>query len=163
VAQQLAIEANWLAQKEEEIKGRANQMLASLKRGLDDAVREDYRQAEEEFKRCVELDPENAFAWINLAAAAMKTGRLEQAKYACEQAITLDPHSWLAHYNLGSLYAIRADKDSAIRELSEALRLVADGSSPPITLAEMAEQIRGDRSFDTLQKDRRFRQLLARN
>jgi tetratricopeptide (TPR) repeat protein len=160
---QLAVNSNWLTQKEEEIKGKADKTLASLKLGLAYTAREDYNQAQKEFRQSVEIDPENAFAWMNLAAADMKLGQLSQAKYACDKAITLDPHSWIAHYNLGSLYAINADKDNAIRELSEALRLVAEGQSPSITTATMAKQIKGDRSFDSLQKDRRFQELLARN
>jgi Flp pilus assembly protein TadD len=162
-AGQFSVESKWLSQKEEEIKANADKMLASLKKGLSYAAGEDYKQAEKEFRYCVEIYPESTSAWSNLAATSMKVGRMEEAKYACDKAITLDPHSWVAHYNLGSLYAMRGERDNAIRELSEALRLVSEGKSPQMTKAEMSEHIKGDRSFESLQKDRRFHELLARN
>lgn len=160
---QFSAESQWVSQREEQIKNDSNRLLSGIKRGLGYAASEDYTQAEREFRYCLEIDPESSPAWTNLAVVHIKTGHLEQAKQACDKAVSFDPQNWLARYNLGSLYAIKGDKDNALRELSEALRLVNEGQSPKITRAEVSKHIKADRSFGSLQNDRRFQELITRN
>ncbi|KAG5553327.1 hypothetical protein RHGRI_011257 [Rhododendron griersonianum] len=51
----------------------------------------------------IELRPNFADAWSNLASAYMRKGRLTEAAQCCRQALALNPHLVDAHSNLGNL------------------------------------------------------------
>jgi tetratricopeptide (TPR) repeat protein len=163
LARRQAVDPVWLVQKEKEIKDRSESASSSLRKGLIYAAQQDYRQAAREFKRGAEIDPDNSFLWANLAAAHIKLSEMDEAQSACQKAIALDSQNWLAHYNLGALNANRGDKDSAIRELSEALRLVTEDRARQVSTSEVTDYMKADQSLNSLRNDPRFLQLLARN
>ena len=51
----------------------------------------------------LQLRPNFADAWSNLASAYMRKGRLNEAAQCCRQALALNPHLVDAHSNLGNL------------------------------------------------------------
>ncbi|KAJ6379946.1 hypothetical protein OIU76_016577 [Salix suchowensis] len=51
----------------------------------------------------LQLRPNFADAWSNLASAYMRKGRLNEASQCCRQALALNPHLVDAHSNLGNL------------------------------------------------------------
>jgi tetratricopeptide (TPR) repeat protein len=161
-ANQLA-DPQWLAQQERQIQGISGQAASFSKRGLLYAAQGHYAQAVEEFQHSLKLNDNNALVWANLAAAYIKTNALQAAQSACERAIALDSRNWLAHYNLGALYAGKGNKDAAVFELSEALRFINEDQAQQILKGQVTEQLRADNSFDSLRADPRFRELLARN
>ena len=57
-----------------------------------------------EYKRAIELDPDNALAHTNLGAAYVNKDLLDQAIAEHKRAIELDPNNANAHYNLASAY-----------------------------------------------------------
>jgi Flp pilus assembly protein TadD len=53
----------------------------------------DYSQAEQHFRRTVEAVPENARAWISLAATLGAESRIEEAKAAVANALRIEPNN----------------------------------------------------------------------
>lgn len=151
-----------LEQRERETKERLHQSELSLKQGLLYAAQHNQQQAVQEFRHSAETDPANAFAWANLCGAYLTLNQAPNAEQACRRALTEDANNWLAHYNLGSLHAQRAQKDAAIQELSTALRIVAADRAQPVTPTAVAARLKTDQSFSQLRDDPRFLALLER-
>jgi TolB-like protein/Flp pilus assembly protein TadD len=63
----------------------------------------DFRAAEKEFRRALELSPGDAGAKNALSYSLMAQGRLAEAEQACREAILLDPLLTTLWYNLGRL------------------------------------------------------------
>ena len=68
----------------------------------------DFRAAEKEFRRALELSPGDAGAKNGLSFALMAQGRLAEAEQTCQQALSLDPLLITLWYNLGRLAAGRS-------------------------------------------------------
>jgi TolB-like protein/Tfp pilus assembly protein PilF len=67
----------------------------------------DFRTAEKEFRRALELSPNDAGAKNALSYSLMAQGRLAEAEQACREAISLDPLLTTLWYNLGRLAVAR--------------------------------------------------------
>jgi TolB-like protein/Tfp pilus assembly protein PilF len=63
----------------------------------------DFRAAEKEFRRALELSPGDAGAKNALSYSVMAQGRLAEAEQTCREAILLDPLLTILWYNLGRL------------------------------------------------------------
>ena len=63
----------------------------------------DFRVAEKEFRRALELSPGDAGAKNALSYSLMAQGRLAEAETTCREAILLDPLVTILWYNLGRL------------------------------------------------------------
>ena len=63
----------------------------------------DFRAAEKEFRRALELSPGDAGAKNALSYSLMAQGRLAEAEQTCREAILLDPLVTILWYNLGRL------------------------------------------------------------
>ncbi|KAG6586873.1 Vacuolar protein sorting-associated protein 27 [Phytophthora cinnamomi] len=75
----------------------------------------DFEGAVMELQRCVELDSDNAAAWLHLAKALDGTGEnSEDAEEAVRRALELEPASIGALSLLGKLLHLRGDHDDAI-------------------------------------------------
>jgi tetratricopeptide (TPR) repeat protein len=61
------------------------------KKGLSHAKIEDYEEAIRYFDKAVQLDPNNALAWISKANALTEYGNDEEARKCLERAKKLDP------------------------------------------------------------------------
>jgi serine/threonine-protein kinase len=79
----------------------------------------DFRVAEKEFRRALELSPGDASAKNALSYSLMAQGRLAEAEQTCREAISLDPLVTTLWYNLGRL-AVAAgryqDAEESIRK-----------------------------------------------
>jgi TolB-like protein len=67
----------------------------------------DFRTAEKEFRRALELSPNDAGAKNALSYSLMAQGRLAEAEQTCREAISLDPLLTTLWYNLGRLAVAR--------------------------------------------------------
>src|SRR5438067_10102742 len=79
-------------------------------------------EAEAEFRRALELTPQNAHVTANLAALMLQLGRLDEAVALGQRAIALEPLGGAAHYNFArSLIPLgRYDEaEAAVRKLIE--------------------------------------------
>ncbi|GMF13190.1 unnamed protein product [Phytophthora lilii] len=110
-------------------------LLAELEPPLDVAAthhelgetllsRGDFAGAVVELQRCVQLDSDNAAAWLHLAKALDGTGEdSEGAEEAVRRALELEPASIGALSLLGKLLHLRGDHDDAILVFRQALEL----------------------------------------
>lgn len=84
----------------------------------------DFAGAVVELRRSVELDDDNAVAWLHLAKALDGTGEdSEAAEEAVRRALELEPASIGALSLLGKLLHLRGDHDDAILVFRQALKL----------------------------------------
>lgn len=83
--------------------------------GFEDAI--------SEWKKALELDPQDAAAISNLGAALHGAGRLDDAAREFARALELDPDNVRAHTNIGIALARSKKYDEAARHLERALEL----------------------------------------
>jgi tetratricopeptide (TPR) repeat protein len=60
------------------------------KKGLTHAKIEDYEEAIKYFEKAIEIDPNNALAWISKANALIECGNGEEAKSCLDKASKID-------------------------------------------------------------------------
>ena len=83
----------------------------------------DWRGAEEEFRRALELNPNNAQARQWYADYLMAMGRFDDALAEMRRARELDPLSILANWNVGRMLYHARRYDESLAELRKALEL----------------------------------------
>lgn len=88
--------------------------------------REMWDEAESEFKKAIEIRPNDKAAHINLGIVYQTQSDWDGAVREFEKAIKIDPRAIEAHYNLGILYTRRGLADRAGREWREVLRLARE-------------------------------------
>jgi len=105
------------------IKGRA--LLASISNdlGLDYIHRGMYKEAIEELKQSINVEPNLASAHMNLAIAYTKAGVFEKALSEYDKALHIDPDYGHAHYNLAILCLKTGQHQRAIAHCDQALDL----------------------------------------
>ena len=91
--------------------------------------------AEAEFRRAVELAPQNASAVSNLAALLSNLGRLDEAVALMERAIAIDPLRFSSHYNLAGYLVALGRYDEAEAALRKAIELQPQGAATYYLLA----------------------------
>jgi tetratricopeptide (TPR) repeat protein len=67
------------------------------KKGLSHAKIEDYKEAIKCFDKAVQLDPNNALAWISKANALIEYGNEEEARKCLDRAKKIDPKYDFGH------------------------------------------------------------------
>ncbi len=82
-----------------------------------------FEDAISEWKKALELDPQDAAAISNLGAALHGAGRLDDAAREFARALELDPDNVRAHTNIGIALARSKKYDEAARHLERALEL----------------------------------------
>lgn len=82
-----------------------------------------FEDAISEWKKALELDPQDAAAISNLGAALHGAGRLEDAAREFSRALELDPDNVRAHTNIGIALARSKKYDEAARHFERALEL----------------------------------------
>ncbi len=104
-----------------------NNVAAAINLGGAYILQRKYDPAIEVLESAARLEPENVMVWTNLAAAYLGSlpisseGRQEQAIRAYERALSLDPATPHAHYNLGLIYLERKDAERARAQFRAAL------------------------------------------
>jgi TolB-like protein/DNA-binding winged helix-turn-helix (wHTH) protein/cytochrome c-type biogenesis protein CcmH/NrfG len=83
----------------------------------------DWGVAQSEFKRAIELDPNDAHAHHAYAGYLSALRRFEEAHSEMQRAVEIDPLAALANTNLGSIYWSSHDFDRAIQQLNRALEI----------------------------------------
>jgi protein O-GlcNAc transferase len=80
-------------------------------------------EAEKLAARAVELKPDHAEGWVQVAALAAYRGRVEEAKALYRRAIALNPGNAEAKANLGEMLAAEGDAEGAISLFQQAVDL----------------------------------------
>ena len=83
-------------------------------------AREQFPEAEAEFKRVIQLQPGNLDARFDLGLVYLTEKRLEDAKSSFTQILTQDPNSAEGHYGLGLVLAAQQNHSAAIDEFKKA-------------------------------------------
>jgi membrane associated rhomboid family serine protease len=83
-------------------------------------ARDQFPEAEAEFRRVIELQPGNLDARFDLGLVYLTETRLEDAKSAFIQILAQDPNSAEGHYGLGLVLAEQQNHSAAIDELKKA-------------------------------------------
>ncbi|HEX9256387.1 MAG TPA: tetratricopeptide repeat protein, partial [Candidatus Angelobacter sp.] len=112
-----------IAQLQAVVKQQPSMVQAHFALGQAYFNREQYAQAESEFKRVLELEPKNAGAQFNLGITLLNEKRLDEAKAMFTQMLAQDAKSADAHYGLGLALADSEKYQAAIEELKAAAGL----------------------------------------
>jgi rhomboid protease GluP len=83
-------------------------------------ARQQYPEAEAEFKRVIQLLPGNLDAQYDLGMVYLSEKRLEDAKSSFTQILAQDPNSAEGHYGLGLVLADQQNHSAAIEEFKKA-------------------------------------------
>lgn len=94
-------------------------------------------------------DPENTHIWVALGWCHKRTGRLDLAIAALQNALKSDPTEALLHYNLSCYYALATQKNEALEHLSRALEIEP----------RYRDLIDAESDFDPLRHDPDFQSL----
>jgi Flp pilus assembly protein TadD len=97
----------------------------------------DFKSAEKEFRRVLELSANSAQAYINLGNVLYLTLRNEEAKQALEAGLQVFPSSAMGHYLEGSVLARLGDSKAAEEQLKTARELDPKMPQVPIALATL--------------------------
>lgn len=100
-----------------------------------------FEEAASEFQAELANVPDNAQALAFLADADMQTNHAADAGPLIQQALKIDPHLGRAHLDLGILYADSGRNQDAIRELTEAARLIPEDANPHWRLARIYQSM----------------------
>lgn len=89
-------------------------------------------EAEEAYRRSLEIDPDNTTTRYNLALALMEQGRNKQATQELHSLLEVDPyHAW-ALYQLGTISATTGRRTKAVDYYTRALNLNPELASPAV-------------------------------
>jgi tetratricopeptide (TPR) repeat protein len=110
--------------------------------------------AESEFRRAIELDPDDLWGYEQLAFLYQRTGKVDKMIATYQEASAARPDNARLHHLLGVLYEMSGDTDQAISSYQKAIELDADLGEPRNNLAYLlAEQARDlDRALDLAQE-----------
>jgi len=95
-------------------QSRDKKAKAAYSKGIDAMKKEDYEGAADYFARAVEIDSMFAFAWDNLGVCNRKMGKLDEALYAYNKSLSIDPKGRLPLENLPIVYEFKKEYDRAI-------------------------------------------------
>jgi len=99
---------------------------AHFYKGVSHIQRAEWKDAENELRRAIELDPEFARAYVNLGTVYMNLGQYAIARDNFYIALKIYPQSELAYENLGLLAANMKDFNSAALYFKKALNFAPD-------------------------------------
>jgi type IV pilus assembly protein PilF len=88
--------------------------------------KKEYEKAVEHFKKVIEINPEDAAAFVNLGRAYEGLRKNREARRSYEKAVEFAPNSPQAQLHLGKLLILMGDRRAAVKPLSEVVRLVPD-------------------------------------
>ncbi|WP_064711623.1 FecR domain-containing protein [Rhizobium bangladeshense] len=112
--------------------------------GLLQSSRDANGEAEEAFKKAIELDPQDPLLHANLAILYLDQGRMKEAKREIDTAIALDPSFDLALLARGRYYLQTGEREKALQDLLAASTANPAHSQSQLMLAA-AHYEKGDR------------------
>ncbi|MDR8393658.1 protein kinase [Aliifodinibius sp. S!AR15-10] len=86
----------------------------------------EYDQAVSSFKEALEIDPENAGAYRELAGTYEDNRMIKQAEQTFKEAITLKPDLWLGYNQLGTFYERQDRYENALNQFQRVIDLTPD-------------------------------------
>jgi tetratricopeptide (TPR) repeat protein len=86
-------------------------------------VMERYAEAIAPLEEAAELEPENLRIWLELGWCHKRSGRLDLAIQALEEALTVDDSEAIVHYNLACYWSLANNAKLALAYLARAFEL----------------------------------------
>jgi len=110
---------------------------------------ERYPEAVPPLETAVQAGLREVPVWLALGWCYKRTARLDRAVQTMEQALILEPHAALLHYNLACYLSLAGKKDRALEHLSRALELDA----------QYRHLVDSESDFDPIRSDPEFQAL----
>ena len=105
------------------VPGEGEATRPELEQGREYAEQGELDKAIAEFEQAIELNPNDAVVYNDLAAAYYQQGRIDEAITTWEEAISIDPELADAHYNLGLAYAEQDKFDEAVIKWEKTIQI----------------------------------------
>ncbi|MGA3007681.1 MAG: tetratricopeptide repeat protein [Opitutaceae bacterium] len=126
--------STWLDRSSESVRQAQNRNLdlAPVHRvnGLLLSNANSYQEAEEEYLRAIELEPDNGDAYRRLGRTYLEDKKKDRALEMYKKAVAVQPNDFKTHQDLGSWYSREGDYDKATPEFEKCLRLAPDDADP---------------------------------
>ena len=110
-----------------------------------------HREALSHLEEAADLAPSNVQIWVALGWCYKRTGRLDLAIEALEQALERDHGGGIVPYNLACYWSLAGNKERALEFLSQALAIHPD----------YRDMVGKERDFDPLRSDPDFQSLVS--
>ncbi|MGQ9575521.1 MAG: TPR end-of-group domain-containing protein [Thermoguttaceae bacterium] len=111
---------------------------------------ERYEEALPFLEKAAQALPEDIHVWLALGWCYKRTGRIDRAVEAMQQALKAKPREALLHYNLACYLSLAGQRERALEHLAKAFAL-----DP-----EYRQLVPGEPDFDPLRSDPQFQALL---
>jgi len=94
----------------------------------------DFRSARIDFESVIKFDPDNSFAFNNLASIALKEKDYKKAMELSTKSILLNPKNGPAYYNRGIASQMLRDENGCCLDWKKALKLGVEGAQNLINI-----------------------------
>lgn len=108
---------------EDVLKQYPGSYLGYNNRGTAYLDAKEYDKAIRDFNAAITIDPNNAYAYVNLCNANNFMGSSQAAIMLCKKAIKLDPANVKAYFNLANAYADLGENEEAIITYRKTIKL----------------------------------------
>jgi tetratricopeptide (TPR) repeat protein len=105
------------------LQARQAEIRQHVARGAELERKEQYAEAEQEYRAALLLDSQNPDLYVSLTYVLGQQNKWDDTATAAREALRLNPNNDMAHNNLGLALENKGDRDGAIAEYREALRL----------------------------------------
>jgi tetratricopeptide (TPR) repeat protein len=85
-----------------------------------------YREAADQYRRALKIDPRYEHAYTNLGRSMASLGNMDAAMDNFKTALEINPHNYIAHNNLGIVLALQGKHAEAVEHFSRALAIQPD-------------------------------------
>ncbi|HLY63118.1 MAG TPA: tetratricopeptide repeat protein [Terriglobia bacterium] len=104
-------------------EGKQTEVQQHLMRGLQYRKKQQFTEAEQEYRAATQIDPKNANVWVALATTYNMEGKSDDAIAAAHHALELNPGLDRAHLALGVGMGTKGDHEGAAAEFRKASTL----------------------------------------
>jgi serine/threonine-protein kinase len=128
----------------------------------------DYRGAEQQFRRSIEVEPDAVTAYANLNAALLRQGRMDEALQVLQQGLQIRPSGQL-YTNLGTALFQRGDYLGSAEAFEHAVSVSKGSNNAYLRWANLADTLRWIPGRESASRDayheaaELLRKLLARS
>ncbi len=110
-----------------------------------------FGEASESLEQASDLIPSNIHVWLALGWCLKRSGRIEKAIDALEQAREVEPTEAVIHYNLACYQSLAGNRHDAIANLMRAIELKPD----------FRDMVGSESDFDPIRSDPEFQAITS--